>query len=133
MSGICIASALAALSLAGTGFTLSWTHSVERIEWQEHWLVRSGQLLLAEARVKGSGAGMEPPPDAQWRDGWWAYRPQLPPQPQLLLAVSGATPSGWTLCVDGGACHDLEQRLAQGRAIDGLRIAASADCRPIDR
>ena len=28
-----------------------------------------------EARVKGSGAGMEVPEGAVLRDGWWHYRP----------------------------------------------------------
>ncbi len=128
---ICIASAVAALSLAGNAFTLSWIHSVERIEWQEHWVVDvDARLTIDWARVKGSGAGMEPPPDAMLRNGWWIYRPQLPAQDSLLLAVSGATVSGWQLCVDGGACHDIEKLVAGERAIDSLRLSGHNHCKP---
>lgn len=126
---ICIASAVAALSLAGSAFTLSWIHSVERIEWQEHWRVDAdGRLQIDWARVKGSGAGMEPPPEAVLRDGWWTYRPPLPPQRSLLLAVSGATVGGWQLCVEGGHCHDIEKQLAGARSIDSLRLSGGERC-----
>lgn len=126
---ICIASAITTLLLAGEAFTLSWTHSVEKVGWQEHWRVDGARLVIDEARVKGSGAGMEPPDDAVLRsDGWWVYRPGLPPQQQLLLAVSGATPDGWLLCVDGGSCHQLEQVLPPGPDADGLRISPGPGC-----
>ena len=49
--------------------TLAWTHSVEKTLWEEDW--RSGQygLELAQTRVRGCGAGMEPAPDARLVDG----------------------------------------------------------------
>ncbi len=126
---ICVASATAALLLTGDAFMLSWTHSVEKVEWREHWRVDGTHLIIDEARVKGSGAGMEPPDYAVLRsDGWWVYRPGLPPQQQLLLAVSGATPDGWRLCVDGGSCHELEQVLPPGADTDGLRISPGPTC-----
>lgn len=126
---ICIASTAAALSLAGSAFTLSWIHSVERTEWQEHWQIGAdGSLLIDWARVQGSGAGMEPPADAVLREGWWWYRPRLPAQSSLRLAVSGATVSGWQLCVDGGDCHDIETRVGGGMTIDSLRISADDHC-----
>ncbi|WP_265515930.1 DUF1850 domain-containing protein [Nitratireductor luteus] len=87
--------------IATTMFTLSWTHSVEKVEWQERWAVDSAGLRLVEARIQGSGAGMEPPSDAKLIDGWWVYRPSLPPQKQLVLAASGKTEDGWKLCADG--------------------------------
>jgi hypothetical protein len=96
----------ATLCLAAGLFTLSWTHSVERIEWRERWAVTDAGLILQEARVKGSGAGMEPGEDARREDGWWVWQPQMPPLPQLMLAASGATTSGWTLC-DAGGCREL--------------------------
>lgn len=55
--------------------TLAWEHSVEKIRWEEDYVVRIGRLELMEARVKGSGAGMEVPEGAVLRDGWWHYRP----------------------------------------------------------
>ena len=98
---LCIAAGAAALTLASQAFTLAWTHSVEKTEWQEHWEVTAEGLELVEARIKGSGAGMEPPPDAVLKDGWYVYRPEVPPLTALRLAVSGATGEGWRLCVDG--------------------------------
>lgn len=129
---LCVASAVVALALAGHGFTLSWVHSVERTEWQEHWVVDAhAQLQLDSARVKGSGAGMEPPPDAVLREGWWVYRPRRPAQETVVLAVSGATVGGWTLCVDGGACHDIETALGGARRIDMIRLSAGPRCEPL--
>ena len=47
-------------------------------------------LQIVEARVEGSGAGMEPGEGAVLRDGWWIYKPELPPQREIVLAASGA-------------------------------------------
>lgn len=87
--------------LAGTTFLLSWTHSVERTEWRELWVVTPRGLQIAEARVRGSGAGMEPGDDARLEDGWWVWTPDGPPLTKLVLAASG-TAGGWRLCHDGG-------------------------------
>jgi hypothetical protein len=106
MSALCVLAAGKTLVLAIAGFTLSWTHSVERTEWRESWSVTPAGLVLTEARVKGSGAGMEPGEGAQRRDGWWVWQPSAPPVPELVLAASGATASSWRLCHDGG-CLDL--------------------------
>ncbi|QJE72925.1 DUF1850 domain-containing protein [Aerophototrophica crusticola] len=86
-------------------FTLSWTHSIEKVEWQEDWAVGPEGLRVLEARVKGSGVGMEPAEGAVLRDGWWAYVPQLPPQRQVMLATSGFT-ADHTLCA-AGKCEPL--------------------------
>lgn len=120
---LCLATPAVALTLALQGFTLSWTHSVERTEWREHWRVEGPELVLVEARVRGSGAGMEPPEGSVLRDGWWVYRPHLR-VPALHLAVSGATGGGWQLCTEAG-CRDLEQLLTR----DG-RAPTSIDLRP---
>lgn len=85
-------------ALAISTFTLSWVHSVQKTEWRESWQIGSAGLEIVSAMVKGSGAGMEPGEDPVFRDGWWAWKPSLPPQQQVVLAASGATPSGWTLC-----------------------------------
>jgi hypothetical protein len=98
---LCIIAAGRTAMMAVTAFTLSWTHSVERTAWEEDWRVTAGGLVLEQARVKGSGAGMEPPAGAVLEDGWWRYEPQLPPLPRLHLAASGDTGGGWTLCADG--------------------------------
>lgn len=107
MTGLClaVAGAAASLMLPIDGFTLSWTHSVEKVEWQETWRIAAGRLELVAARVRGSGAGMEPPDDARWEAGWWVYRPDLAPLERLVLAHSSFT-ADYTLCA-GGTCWPL--------------------------
>ncbi|MFN3938303.1 MAG: DUF1850 domain-containing protein [Gemmobacter sp.] len=95
-----------ALVLTAAAFTLEWTHSVEHGAWQEDWTLRDGALVLTAARVKGSGAGMEPGTEARLRDGWLEWHPSLPAQRQIVLAASGATGGGWRICATG-ECHDL--------------------------
>lgn len=92
--------------IAAAAFTLSWTHSVERVRWEEDWRLTLAGLEIVEARVKGSGAGMDVPEDAVLTDGVWRYAPKLPPQARLLLARSGATGEGWRVCGDG-ACRTV--------------------------
>jgi hypothetical protein len=98
---LCILAAGKMTVLAMTAFTLSWTHSVQKTRWEEEWSITPAGLEIVQARVKGSGAGMEPPEDAVLKDGWWVYAPKLPPRPELVLAASGATGEGWSLCADG--------------------------------
>lgn len=97
----CLMAGAMMLTLAGDGFALEWTHSVERVIWHEDWEVRDGALVLTGAAVKGYGAGMEPAPDAVLRDGWWVWVPDLPPLPGLMMAASGATRGGWQICEQG--------------------------------
>lgn len=95
---LCILAAGKTVTLAVAAFTLSWTHSVEKTGWQEDWTVSPSGLQITEARIKGSGAGMEPPDGAVLRDGWWVYAPRVGIQRRVVLAASGATGSGWMLC-----------------------------------
>ena len=95
---LCILAAGKTTVLAASAFTLSWSHSVEKTRWEEDWRVTPAGLEILEARVKGSGAGMEPPQDAVLKDGWWTYRPKIGALPTVTLAASGATGVGWTLC-----------------------------------
>lgn len=111
---LCILAAGKTVTLSVAAFTLSWTHSVERTRWQEDWRVLPSGLQVVEARVKGSGAGMEPPQGAVLRDGWWSYVPKVGIQPRVVLAASGATGGGWTLCTVQG-CRELGK--AAGGAI----------------
>ena len=114
--GLCVAAGGKTLMIAATMFTLSWTHSVEKTQWQEDWRVTEQGLALAQAQVKGSGAGMDPGEGARLEDGWWVWSPDTV-APELVLAASGATVSAWKLCHSGG-CLDLG---AEGSA--PLRIA----------
>lgn len=95
---LCVAAGGKLLALAVSGFTLSWTHSVEHVEWWERWEAGPGGLRPVEARVMGSGAGMEAPEGAVERADGWHYTPKLPLQREVFLAASGATGGGWTLC-----------------------------------
>ena len=101
-----------------TVFTLSWTHSVEKSGWRERWQVTPAGLRLQEAAVKGSGAGMEPGDGAVLEDGWYVWRPDLPPVPALSLAASGDTISGWRLCRNRDEdCRELGAQASQPIAI----------------
>ncbi len=106
MIGGCLLAGAQVLALVGGSFTLSWTHSVEKTGWGETYAVTAEGLKLTEARVQGSGAGMDPGPGAVLQDGWWVWKPTLPAVPELLLGDSGATVSPWTLC-SGAKCLTL--------------------------
>jgi hypothetical protein len=101
----CLMVGLIALHLASQDFTLHWTHSVEKVEWVESWQVQSDGLRLTGAKVKGSGAGMEPDDGAVLRDGWWVWSTDRF-MPDLELAASGATGGGWQIC-DGDSCTEI--------------------------
>ncbi|MBA3446160.1 MAG: DUF1850 domain-containing protein [Pseudaminobacter sp.] len=95
---LCVITAGKAVSIAAAAFTLSWTHSVEKTRWEEDWRITTAGLEIVEARIKGSGAGMEPPDGAVLEEGWLVYAPDVPPQRRVVLAASGATGEGWSLC-----------------------------------
>ncbi len=105
--GLCLAALGGAVlaALPGSSFTLAWTHSVARTEWREDWRAEDGRLVLAEARITGTGAGMEPPADARREGRWWVWVPDLAPQERILLAASAFT-DDHTLCA-GGLCRPL--------------------------
>lgn len=105
MSG-CLLAGLVALPLVSSDFRLEWTHSVELVTWREEWRIENGLLHLRQAAIKGSGAGMEPGENAVLQNGWWVWTPDLAPQPELLLAASGATGGGWRIC-EGADCREL--------------------------
>src|SRR5258707_12103085 len=86
---LCLASAGIVKTLSIAAFTLAWTHSIEKIDWQEDWRITPQGLELVQARVKGSGAGMEPPSDARLIDGWFQWLPERTAMPELILGDSG--------------------------------------------
>ena len=110
--GVCLALAAAGQATAPVfvpveHFTLAWTHSIEKVRWEEDYAVRLGDALSAPpvlqaltARVRGSGAGMEPPPDAVLRDGWYGYTPRTV-SPQGLRLTRSAFTADYDWCVDG--------------------------------
>ncbi len=113
MSGLCAVTAVGLMLLTPSeSFTLAWTHSVEKVEWREDWQVQSGRLVLRQASVMGSGAGMEPPPEAVLRDGRWVWQPHMVME-EIVLARSDFT-ADWRLCV-GGDCRELPKEKGQTR------------------
>jgi hypothetical protein len=130
VSGLALC-AFVAGALAGrvetAAFTLAWTHSVEKVRWEEDWRVTARGLEIVEARVRGTGAGMEPPAGAVLRDGSWHYRPARPPLPELVLADAGVVPDH-DLCV-AGRCRPLHAWLRPVPAGLPVRLAP---CGPAD-
>jgi hypothetical protein len=116
---LCLAASGVVAHLAAASFTLAWTHSVERLRWEEDWRVEGASLALVEARVQGSGAGMEPPDGAVLDGGFWRYRPELAPLPRLGLARGDAVPD-WQLCL-AGRCRELAGYLP-AEARDATRV-----------
>jgi hypothetical protein len=106
-SAITVASAIMATVLPVQAFTLAWTHSIEKIRWEEDYRIEDGRLRVMEARIRGSGAGMEPPEGAVLRQGVWHYRPALASVEHLDLARSGFV-EDYSLCWDG-RCHPMEE------------------------
>lgn len=95
-------------------FTLAWTHSIEKTRWEEDYRVLRAAvgalaLRLERARIRGSGAGMEPPVGAQLRDGWYEYQPADQPEGPLRLTRSPYT-ADYDWCV-AGACVPLVRLL----------------------
>ncbi len=105
MIGVCLAAAGVAISLPLHGFTLAWTHSIEKIRWEEDYRIAGRHLKLVEARIRGSGAGMEPPDDAVLKNGVWHYQPALPPQDRVRLTRSSYV-ADYDLCWDN-TCRPL--------------------------
>ena len=97
---LCISAGAISAALAIQSFTLAWMHSIEKIRWEEDWRVEGQQLHLVEARIKGTGAGMEPPANARLLEGAWHYRPEVAPIGLLSLAHSPYT-TGYELCASG--------------------------------
>jgi hypothetical protein len=104
---VCFIAGGAVKALQAAAFTLAWTHSVQKTEWQEDWQVSAGALTLIEARIKSSGAGVDPPADARLIDGWWRWRPEPVARGDVVLAHSGAA-GDWRICVEG-TCTSLHR------------------------
>jgi hypothetical protein len=126
----------AAVFVPGDRFTLAWVHSIEKTRWEEDYAVHAdaaapaGAVLHAvQARIRGSGAGMDPPPGSVLRDGWYAYTP-TEAQPALLrLSRSGFVPD-YELCPGGSDCRPLGAWLPSDGGVTLLRACARRGFRP---
>lgn len=123
---LCLAAAGLAVQIAASSFSLSWTHTIERTRWEEDWHSEGDRLVIDEARVKGSGAGMEPPPEARLENGFYAWSPRLPPLAELVLRRDPHA-GDWTLCA-AGRCALLAEWL--GLHADPVTVSAGWSCAP---
>lgn len=88
-------------------FTLAWTHSIEKVRWEEDYAVQRSAdadhrpvLHALTARVHGSAAGMEPPDGAVLRNGWYEYTPTTW-SPEGLRLTRSAYTADYDWCVSG--------------------------------
>lgn len=102
---LCLAAGALVVVLGRDEITLGWRHSVQKTLWAEVWRETPAGLEIVEARIEGSGAGMDPPDGAKLIDGFWRWRPALPPQKEVVMRRSGAT-ADWRLC-SAGRCRSM--------------------------
>jgi hypothetical protein len=122
--GVCLIAGAVAKTLQVTAFTLAWTHSVQKTDWQEDWRVTADGLTLVEARIKSSGAGVDPPADARLIDGWWRWRAAAAPRKDVILAHSGAA-GDWRICITG-QCRTLPDIFGRPLAAEPIVMTACA-------
>jgi hypothetical protein len=99
VAALCLVAGALTVALPASRFTLAWQHSVEKVLWEEDYLVAGRWLYATGARIRGSGAGMEPPTDAVLAGGAWHYRPASRWLRELRLARSGFT-ADYALCLE---------------------------------
>jgi hypothetical protein len=105
-------------------FTLAWIHTIEKVRWEEDYAVVDDAVLKAvSARVRGSAAGMEPSPDAQLKNGWYEYKPQISEPAVLRLTRSGFA-ADYEFC-SGGSCRPMSDFLPSDGGITLLTACHS--------
>jgi len=128
LAGLCLTLAgvlQAPVFVPARAFTLAWTHTIERQRWEEDYEILPGppaRIHAIQARVRGSGAGMEPPANAQLKGSWYEYRPDEPWPAELRLMRSEFAPD-YELC-RRGVCHPLSYWLASDGGVTVLRPCA---------
>lgn len=100
LAALCLVAGALQVQLRASHFTLRWQHSIEKVEWAEDYEVAGAWLHLSQARIRGSGAGMEPPDGATLFDGAWHYRLPDPWRREIVLARSKFVPD-YELCFQG--------------------------------
>ena len=129
---VCVAAGGVVVALAIESFTLAWTHSIEKIRWEEDWRVAGDQLLLTEARIRGNGAGMEVPPGSTFDHGVWHYDPLVPPLDVLRLTQSDFA-AGYEIC-QRDRCEPLAASAPRARSGDVMELRACSQSHPgVDR
>jgi len=101
-----------------------------KTEWVEHWQLKDEQLVLKETFVKGSGAGIDPAPNAVLDNGWYRWAPEsLVRVPAISLANSELTPDNWMLCALDSVTHETGECIDfakfEDRGVESFTIQAS--------
>jgi len=123
---LCLAGAGIVIQIAASAFTLSWTHTVQKTVWEEEWSVQSDRLVLRQARVEGSGAGMEPPPQARREGRFYVWNPGEARREIVLRRKSHI--ADWNLCA-AGRCDTLGNWLGVNAADPVTLAPGSGECR----
>ena len=117
---LCLIGAGLSVHLAVASFTLGWTHTIERVPWEEEWRVEPRALVLTQSRVKGSGAGMEPPPQARLVDGWYVWAPDNSRRAEIVLRRARGI-ADWRFCAMETGCTTVGALL--GVNADPVKLA----------
>lgn len=114
LAALCLIAGTFRVEVPAKNFTLRWQHSIEKIDWEEDYSIAGEWLYLGSARVRGSGAGMEPPPGSFYAKGVWRYRPQPDMRwTRQLLLVRSEFARDYELCLNG-ACQPLSRWVPLG-------------------
>ena len=128
LAALCMAAGALMVSLPATQFTLRWQHSIEKVAWEEDYAVAGPWLALTGARIRGSGAGMEPPDDAWLQHGVWHYRLADPWRKNVVLARSPYV-RDYDLCV-AGRCRPLHEFVPVSAGATTLSACAASPLSP---
>jgi len=126
LAALCLAAGALQVSLPVSSFTLRWQHSIEKTEWAEDYEVAGTWLHLSQARIRGSGAGMEPPPGSVLVNGVWHYRLADPWRRELLLARSEFVPD-YELCLGELGCRRMSHWLPVAAGTTRVSACAAGD------
>ena len=110
VAAVCLVAGALTARIPTHQFTLRWQHSIEKIEWAEDYDVVGRWLHLSQARIRGSGAGMEPPAGAFLEGSVWHYRLADPWRREIVLARSEFV-ADYELCIRG-RCDGLSRWIA---------------------
>jgi len=116
-AALCISVGAQFIALPAREFTLRWRHTVEKTLWEEDYVVAGDWLLLSRARIRGSGAGMDPPAGAVKDGDAWSYRPEGRWHRAVELARSEFG-DDYELCA-AQACRPIGE-LIRGRGVTRL-------------
>lgn len=131
MNSLCVLiTGKAAGCITGLLFSLGWTHSIEKTHWIENWRVEHEQMVLQEVFVKGSGAGIDPAPNAVLENGWYHWQPlDAVVVPSISLANSELTPDNWKLCAIDPVTHQtiecIDFAKFEDQGVESFTIKAS--------